>query len=198
MKKSEILAAGVEITVPVIDKTGSMSATDFPPTRLECAKEAALEFIRRKRLLDVRDRTAVVAFEREARLVSVFGRHPYEAQGDVLGLAASGGTNITAGLRLALELILGEAKGQREPTLRCILLSDGQHNTGPSPVDDGVLNRMRKTGVIVDTVAIGPSGEHLLRAIAAQTGGTFARCRDFPALLARYRGLAAKKRLPSA
>jgi hypothetical protein len=44
------------------------------------------------------------------RLASPFGRHPFEAQGDVQRLRPGGGTNVTAGLRKSLELLQAEAK----------------------------------------------------------------------------------------
>jgi Mg-chelatase subunit ChlD len=183
----------IEVSAVVFDKTGSMSGTDLSPTRLEAAKEAALAFIRRKRILDGRDRTAVIAFNESARLCSAFGRHPHEAQGDVRTLTADGGTNITAGLQAALEAVTAEGKRLPSPTLRCVLLTDGEHNSGRSPIDDGVVDRMKRAGVIVDCVAIGGAGDALLKEIAKRTGGQFVRCVDFASLLRHYEDLAAKR-----
>ncbi len=182
----------VELSVLSMDKTGSMAQADFPPSRLASAQDAAVAFIRRKRILDGRDRTAVVAFDTDAMLASAFGRHPHEAQGDVQRLSASGRTNVTAGLRKSLELLLAEAKRTPGATLRCVLLTDGGHNTGTEPLSDGVVESMRRAGVIVDTVAIG-HGEALLKEIAKRTGGTFVHCSDFRSLLQQYERLAAKK-----
>jgi len=182
----------VELSALAIDKTGSMAQADFPPSRLASAQEAAVAFIRRKRILDGRDRTAVVAFDTSATLASPFGRHPHEAQGDVQRLNASGGTNVTAGLRKSLELLIGEAKRTPGATLRCVLLTDGEHNSGAEPMADGVVDAMQRAGVIVDTVAIG-HGEALLMQIAKRTGGEFVRCTDFQSLLRKYEQLAAKK-----
>ena len=183
----------VEISALVIDRTKSMGQTDFKPSRLACAQQAAVEFIKRKRFVDIRDRTCVLGFNTSAEVVSPFGRHPLEAQRDLLGLTAQESTNITAALCLALDVVLREAKGQRTLTLRAVLLSDGEHNTGPSPVADGVLERLRKAGIVVDTVGIGHAGEDLLQAIAAATGGTFVRISDFNSLLGHYHRLAAKR-----
>lgn len=182
----------IELSVLAIDKTGSMDQSDFPPSRLASAQDAAVAFIRRKRILDGRDRTAVVAFDTNATLASAFGRHPHEAQSDVQRIRAVGGTNVTAGLRKSLELLLAEAKPTPVATLRCVLLTDGEHNTGTEPLADGVVDAMRRANVIVDTVAIG-RGEALLVAIAKRTGGTFVRCGDFRSLLQQYELLAAKK-----
>jgi Ca-activated chloride channel family protein len=181
----------VELSALAIDTTGSMAQSDFAPTRLAGAQEAAVAFIRRKRILDGRDRTAVVAFDTAAWLVSPFGRHPFEAQGDVQRLSANGGTNITAGLRECLDLLIAEAKNTPGATLRCVLLTDGEHNTGADPIADGIVDALRRARVSVDTVSIG-NGESLLMEIAKRTGGTFVRCGDFASLLRQYEQLAAK------
>jgi Mg-chelatase subunit ChlD len=193
IRSKSAVPKGVELSALAIDRTGSMAQADFPPSRLASAQEAAVAFIRRKRILDGRDRTAVIAFDTDATLASPFGRHPHEAQGDIGGLSTGGnGTNVTSGLRKSLELLLGEAKRTPGATLRCVLLTDGEHNTGTEPQADGVIDAMRRAGVIVDTVAIG-RGEALLMEIAKRTGGTFVRCGDFRSLLQQYERLAAKK-----
>src|SRR3990170_4277684 len=92
----------IEITALVIDKTGSMGEKDYPPSRLDAARAAALAFLKRKRVIDGRDRTAVVGFDERAFLVSAFGRHPVEVRTDLAALSAHGETSITAGLRLGL------------------------------------------------------------------------------------------------
>jgi Ca-activated chloride channel family protein len=183
----------IELTNLVIDKTGSMRKTDYQPSRLGAAKEAALAFIKRKPVVDGRDRTAVVGFDERAFLVSPFGRHPVEARADMATLSAAGNTCITAGLRMALDLLRAEGKRFPGATLRCVLLSDGEHNQGADPLVDGVVAELERSSVIVDGIAIGGAGEKLLREIAARTGGEYLRCQDVGALLRRYDELAAKK-----
>lgn len=183
----------IEVSALVFDKTGSMSETDYAPSRLEGAKEAALAFIRRKPVIDGRDRTAVVAFNESAFVASPFGRHPVEARGDLARLTAEGGTSITAGLRVALNLVCTEGKNFPGATLRCLVLSDGEHNDGAGPLEDGVVSDLQRHKVIVDCIAIGGAGERLLREIAKLTGGEFVRCQDVNTLIRRYDELAAKK-----
>lgn len=189
----------VEVTVELVDKTGSMKKSDYSPSRMEAAKQAAVEFIGRKRQLDIRDRNCVVGFDTQPRLVSPFGRHPYEAKMDVMKLSPDGGTNITAALRLALDLVATEVLMHKpRPQGRVILLSDGEHNTGPSPWDDGVLDALKRAGIVVDCILIGGyEGERLLRDIAGRTGGQFTHCRDFMGLIRRYNALAEKKPRPA-
>lgn len=183
----------VEITSVNIDRTASMKKSDFSPTRLAAAQEAAIEFVKRKRVLDARDINTIIAFNTAAQVISPFGRHPWEAMNDIKSLTADGNTNITAGLKLSLDAIMKEAKRLPQATRRIILLTDGEHNTGASPQDDGVLAALCKNGVIVDCVLIGDTGKRLLRDIAAQTGGEFVRVNDFQSLLDHYRQLALKK-----
>ncbi|MCH8113411.1 MAG: VWA domain-containing protein [Proteobacteria bacterium] len=161
----------IELTNLVIDKTGSMAKTDYRPSRLAAAKEAALAFIKRKPVIDGRDRTAVLGFAESAFLVSPFGRHPVEARDDMGALSSSGNTCITAGLRMALDHLRAERKRFPGATLRCVLLSDGEHNSGADPLDDGVVSELGRAGVIVDSIAIGGVGERLLREIAVQARG---------------------------
>lgn len=183
----------IEVTGLVLDKTGSMSETDYPPSRLAAAKEAALAFIKRKPVIDGRDRTAVIGFDEDTYLVSPFGRHPVEARNDLAPVAPAGNTCITAGLRMAFDLVRLEGKRFPGATLRCLLLSDGEHNRGPGPLEDGIVSDLQRAGVIVDCVAIGGAGEKLLREVAARTGGEYVRCQDVKELIRRYDELAAKK-----
>ncbi len=182
----------IELTVLLIDKTGSMAKGDFYPTRLGAAQEAALAFVRRKRILDGRDRTAVAAFCADASTVSAFGRHPFEVQGDIARLRTGGSTNITAGLELALSLLQKEWTHLPRAVRRCILLSDGEHNEGADPITAGTVKRLLQGEVVVDCIAIG-NGEELLRRIARETSGEFVRCSDFAQLLRRYEQMATKK-----
>ena len=183
----------VEISAVDIDRTGSMKQGDIAPTRLAAAQAAAVEFVKRKRVLDARDVNTIVGFNTGAQIVSPFGRHPWEVTNDVRGLTANGGTSVTSGLRKSLDAIMQEAKRHPHATRRIILLTDGEHNTGPAPREDGVLAALRSNRVIVDCVLIGKNGEQLLREIAADTGGEFLRVSDFQTLLDHYRHLASKK-----
>ena len=52
-----------------IDTSGSMEASDYPPTRLQAAKNAALMFTKRKVVQNYNDRVGVIGFGGGARLV---------------------------------------------------------------------------------------------------------------------------------
>lgn len=189
--------APVEAVVCVVDRSGSMSCDDFPPSRLAAALNAVVALMDAKRAIDIRDRVAVVAFNEAAQVVADFDTHRLTAIEQAQALTATGSTNIHAGLELALRLLEQENKRQPGMTLRIVLLSDGGHNTGPHP--KGLVPRLRRLGVIVDTVAIGTPrksdyDEALLRELAQESGGEFAVVKEVEALIRKYRDLAQKKR----
>jgi Mg-chelatase subunit ChlD len=186
----------IEISELALDTTGSMANPDYPPTRLDAAREAALVFLKRKRVIDGRDRTGIVGFNEQAFQVSAFGRHPVEARADLAALNPDGNTSITAGLRMGLVLVHAEGKRFPGATLRCVLFSDGEHNHGPGPLEDGVVDDLERHGVIVDCVGIDQAGEGLLRQIAKRTGGLYVNCRNIQELIRRYEELAEKKTAP--
>jgi hypothetical protein len=79
--------------------------------------------------------------------------------------------------------------------LRVVALTDGEHNTGNSPLTDSVLNNLVKSRILVDTVLIGHTGEALLRELSARTGGQFVRCSDVAGLIRHYDQLAVSRSL---
>jgi Ca-activated chloride channel family protein len=180
-----------EISVLAIDISSSMAAADYKPTRLAGAKAAASVFLRRKPLIDMRDLTCVVAFDTAASQVADFGLHPVEAEQALKPLAVRGSTNITGAIELALSLVM-KPRMHVTPIRRCILLSDGHHNTGPAPADSGLLTKARQAKMIVDCVAIGDADDASLQTIARETGGQFVRCGNVEALNALYDRLAEK------
>lgn len=90
--QSKIRELPVELSSLALDRSPSMEQTDYHPSRIEGARQAAVLFIKRKRILDGRDRTTVVGFDSSASMVSPFGRHPFEAESDVRSIAIGGGT----------------------------------------------------------------------------------------------------------
>lgn len=88
-----------------------------------------------------------------------------------------------------------QGQGSVECVKRIVLLSDGEHNTGPSPV--AVASRLKKAGVIIDCIGIGGSpesvDEDLLKEIASRNpDGTIRYCfiGESTALLKKYQDLA--------
>lgn len=88
-------------------------------------------------------------------------------QGEMLH--PEGMTNITAGLREGLEMMVGKIAEKK----RMIMLSDGYANEETHLIDHK-LALCREGGVIVDTIAFGDSADReRLKDIANKTGGVF-------------------------
>jgi Ca-activated chloride channel family protein len=159
-----------------IDVSGSMSAEDVTPTRLDAAKAAARDFVS---ALPASARIGIVAFSDEAQLVQA----PVADRGEVLfaidSLQTQNGTAIGRGIIASLEAAFPDARfelaepesaaaGSSAPRLAAatrprtgeaeaaiILLTDGQNSHGPNPLDVAPLAAER--GVRIYTVGVGTS-----------------------------------------
>ena len=60
----------VSVDVLVIDRSGSMSCADYPPTRLDGAKRAANRFLQQRAATDARACVGIVTFSRCSTLVA--------------------------------------------------------------------------------------------------------------------------------
>lgn len=208
-----------ERVVLLIDVSRSMTQTDYPPRRLDAAKQAALAFIDKKLGIDDSDEVAVVAFAGGARTV-----HPLERVGGnrermqrkIAGLGvAYSGTKISRGLERAETLLHvrradrldpkkgggkkgGDKKGDGSFVPRIVVLSDGENLGGDDPVR--TADRLKKAGVFIDAIGIGERGkgsrpgfgldEQVLQAIASP--GHYQYIRDSATLLFHFEGLAEK------
>ena len=201
----------------VLDVSGSMSATDIPPTRLEVAKGAAVEFLH---ALPPKFQVGVVAFSDRAEVLA----HPTvdrtAVRDALLTLTANGGTAI--GDAIVQSLKLDPAGGTRirrsgeplaeedldvRPLTAVLLLSDGRNTTGKvDPMTAAA--RARSMRLPVYTIALGPDEElsesayriggveppdyDALRAIAETTGATYFGAPSREHLRAVYEGLASR------
>ncbi len=223
----------VEIRIPsreqtvvlAIDVSGSMRATDIEPTRLAAAQAAARAFVERQ---PRHVRIGVVAFASTASLVQA----PTDRRDEILAaidrLQPQYGTAIGSAIVVALATIFpntgieeilpldgappqGLERGGSRPQApsgahdfaAIILLTDGQSNAGPDPVDAARI--AADFGVRVYTVGVGTvAGEVLqvegwsmrvgldedsLRAIADHTRGNYYQAQDADELMQIYRRL---------
>lgn len=189
----------VEYVALLLDRSSSMSASDYPPSRLDAGKAAANAFYSAKRGIDLRDQIALFAFDDDCRLISPFGDPRTGALEKAAKLRPGRSTAIGQAIDRAARYLASSAP---EPaTRRLVLLSDGDTNVGKHPRE--LLPRLRKASVIVDGVGIGSldaadyrRGQRVLREVAKATGGTFAHCASVDDLLVSYRLLARKKPVP--
>lgn len=158
--------------VLVLDKSGSMDSTDYPPDRMTAAKEAAKIFVNQ---LKEDDRVAVVSFSSSTSTVVSFTSDKSSAKSKIDRISTGGGTAIGEGIITALSVL----EKSREDTVKAmILLSDGAHNEGISPKT--AANKAKGYGIPIYTVGIGtvgggidPLDEPTLKEIASTTGGEY-------------------------
>ncbi len=184
---------GVDIVL-CMDVSGSMTAQDFLPNRLEAAKKVAAEFINRR----LTDRIALVIFSGES-----FTQCPLTTDKAVLNAAVQNirnglledGTAIGDGLATSVDRL----RKSKAKSKIVILLTDGENNGGLIGPDNA-REIAKAFGVKVYTIGVGTEGyapfpmktdlgiilqqqkvtidEKLLTAIARETGGRYFRAKD--------------------
>ena len=170
--------------VLVMDTSGSMSADDLDPNRMEAAKEAAAGFVER---LPRGMQVGLVGFNQEAIVRASITDDHDDVRRAIEAMRADGGTAIGDGLDAALDQLAqrpADPQGQRPPGM-VVLLSDGASNAGQQP--SSAAARASGEGVQVHTVGIGDRDETpliggrqparldeaTLENIAEQTGGRY-------------------------
>lgn len=153
--------------VPIIDISESMSQYGH-------VEQALIDTQAFLRLLKAGDKLAVVACDHKARTVFT-GNGGLATVDPLLNITASAATAVAGlafdGLSSAIGLGLQHSRSFFLDSSRlsraCVLLSDGQHNDGPSPLE--VLPIYP-----VMACALGPQADqHLLQQIAQRTGGRY-------------------------
>ncbi len=192
---------GVDIVL-CIDVSGSMTAQDLQPNRLEAAKNVAIDFVNKR----LTDRIAIVIFSGES-----FTQCPLTTDHGVLISAIENirnglledGTAIGSGLSTSVERL----RTSKSKSKVVILLTDGENNGGL--IDPQTAKEIAKAFQIkVYTIGVGTDGyapqpvntpmgvvmqnakvsidEKLLKEIAAETGGKYFRAKDNEGLTGIY------------
>lgn len=182
---------GIDIML-CIDVSGSMTAQDFKPNRMEAAKRVAIDFVNHR----PDDRIGVVIFAGES-----FTQCPLTTDHYILisqiqqirnGLLEDG-TAIGSGLATSVDRL----RNSKSKSKVVILLTDGINNSGL--IDPSTAKEIAKTfHVKVYTIGVGTDGyipglnsptnntpgqnvtidEKLLKQIASETGGKYFRATD--------------------
>ena len=184
---------GVDIIL-CIDVSGSMTAQDFKPNRMEAAKKVASDFVDKR----IADRIGIVIFSGES-----FTQCPLTTDHAVLKMQIEqihnglleDGTAIGSGLATGVDRL----RGSNAKSKVIILLTDGVNNGGL--IDPATAKEIAKTFKIkVYTIGVGTDGyaptpmntpmgivmqnekvaidEKLLTNIANETGGKYFRAKD--------------------
>jgi Ca-activated chloride channel family protein len=154
-----------------LDASGSMASADIQPSRIDAARVAIREFVKKQ---PKGVRVGLVTFAAYGIVLVP----PTEDKKQVLGavdyLSLARGTNIGDGLQVALNAILEFERGEtvgfaagatpvakqkaaNPETEIIVLLSDGASTTGPSPLE--VADRVAQAGIRVYTVGLGVATE---------------------------------------
>lgn len=184
---------GIDIVL-CIDVSGSMTARDFLPNRLEAAKQVATTFVQKRKT----DRIGVVIFSGESfTMCPITGDYPVVLSSiqNIRNGMLEDGTAIGSGLSTSVDRLRGtDAKSKV-----VLLLTDGVNNGGL--IDPNTAKEIAKAfGVRVYTIGVGSEGyapqpvqtplgvvmqqekvnidETLLTQIANETGGKYFRAKD--------------------
>jgi Ca-activated chloride channel family protein len=194
--------------VLVTDHSGSMSATDVSPSRLQAAQKAASAFVDR---LPRRTKVGIVTYSDspDGTQAPTTDRDAVKAAIDAQ--TAEGATATGDALQVALDQVSrGRAKVGARPPAAIVLLSDGKVTAGNDPV--AVAEDAKKAGVPIYTVALGtadatipnpngpfggppvavPPDPETLREIASASGGRSFTTGDADQLQSIYRSLGSR------
>ena len=150
----------------ILDVSPSMLDEDWPPTRLAAAQNSAKQFAETLRRSSPDSSIALIAYGGTARvqLPLTLVRNEGAIVLAIDSMKVCNCTNIHAGLALVPWLM-----GNRQRTTQIVVLSDGHHNKGPSPL---LVADQLKYSAVIETVGIGGRpqdvGEALLKAIASK------------------------------
>lgn len=148
-----------------LDASPSMMDSDWPPTRLKAAQEAGCAYVHEVARDDPDAQIAIVSYSMSAKVR--LGLTPAceiaRLEKAIKKISVSSATNISSGLAAAIKL-LKDCDGANQ----IVLLTDGDHNWGSSPLD--LIEELHKAAS-VECVGIGGNpkdvNEDLLRAIAS-------------------------------
>lgn len=200
-EEQNIEGEGVDIVL-CIDVSGSMTAQDLTPNRLEAAKTVAIDFVNKR----ITDRIGIVIFSGES-----FTQCPLTTDHRVLVSAIENirnglledGTAIGSGLGTSVDRL----RTSKSKSKVVILLTDGENNGGL--IDPETAKEIAKAFQIkVYTIGVGTDGyapqpvntpmgvvmqngkvsidEKLLKQIAGETGGKYFRAKDNNGLTGIY------------
>ena len=143
----ENIKEGVNVVL-VLDGSGSMAATDYPPSRLESAKNAAEVLINN---LEPNDHTGIILFESGATTVSYLTPFKEKTIDDLHAIRQrDGATAIGDGLVLGVDM----ANSIPNKKKVVILLSDGDHNAGVVSPDQAIQYAKQKK-IQIHTIGMG-------------------------------------------
>ncbi len=177
----------------VIDHSGSMASKDYPPNRLEAAKEAAIEYVQTLASKYINANIAVVSFSDKAKIIVPLS--PISSIKKIIkgigSIDVDGSTDIAAGLDKALEIISEVSTNGCNNNV--VTITDG---FGGHPLNVSSIIK-EEYGVVIDVIGIGGSHEDvneelLIKVATTNPDGTshYRFIKDRQSLTKHYRELA--------
>ncbi|MBN2330695.1 MAG: VWA domain-containing protein [Candidatus Aenigmarchaeota archaeon] len=189
-------AGGVADYALAIDASASMLAQDYPPSRVEAAKDAALSFVD---TLPADTRVGVISFAGASfvRQELTYDMDDVKAAVSGVDIELAGGTAIGEAIVSSANMLVAS---DREKVI--VLLTDGQNNVGIGVEE--ALDYASGFGIVIHTIGIGTeegavvanttfvSGldSGTLQLIAERTGGRFYLAETEEELLRAYEDIA--------
>lgn len=153
--------------VMVVDRSGSMSASNYGVSKLELVKEA---MVRSVQVLDSGDSVGVLAFDDSFSWIiepTTVSNSKDSLENHIYSINDGGGTSIQPAFSEAVDVLAGYEADSKH----IILMTDGQgEDSGYEPIISKALNN----NISVSTVAVGDdSATELLKEIAENAGGRY-------------------------
>lgn len=144
--------AGATVVL-VTDHSGSMSAMDVEPTRLDAATSAAISFLN---ATPPKARVGIVAYSGLVDRAEQPTRDRGLVKEVLRSQVADGSTATGSALQVALQMLRRQRTSGKRPPSAILLLSDGATKAGPDPLV--IARAAREQGVPISTVALGKPG----------------------------------------
>ena len=145
--------AGATVVL-VTDHSGSMSATDVEPTRLDAATKAAVSFLN---ATPPKARVGIVTYSGVVDRAEQPTRDRALIKEVLEGQVADGSTATGSALQVALQMLRRQrSTGGKRPPAAILVLSDGATKAGPDPLV--IARAAREQGVPISTVSLGKPG----------------------------------------
>ncbi|MCA9449830.1 MAG: VWA domain-containing protein, partial [Candidatus Omnitrophica bacterium] len=156
---------GATLTAFVLDVSGSMSLTDYLPTRLGAGKQAINAYSENRRRHRPNDCVGLVTFETTAKVVCPLAwlDHPQQFQTfqrRLSNVEAGGATRLDLGLSLAKDLLWCGNPSNRQDLnrpVRFYVLTDGHSEGRP----ERVAKQVKQAGIVIEIVGIGGSPDEV-------------------------------------
>ena len=173
----------------VLDRSGSMSGD-----KLATAKQAALALLER---LEERDQVAVVVYDSHIDTIQptapATGQVKAAVRAALKGVHARASTALYDGWLTGCRAIAEDrAAGEQSRSARCLLLTDGLANMGPTDPEQiaaQAAGNRENAGISTSTFGIGANyDEHLLGPMAVADGGQFHHLRSVRDMAVTFAG----------